>query len=181
MKPTLGKSMHNMGSPAAYNALSPNSQQTIKPAVKKPPSPATPQTYIVVHTLPATTTQMVTMPGITQPAQSQVPIVTIPQNTVLATQPVNCTIPSGSQTLTYTQIPQQSCHTSTVNSPQMTQVRSPQMAQSPPQVHSPEMSQANHDFTLGSQVGPISPPQLAGTTCINGQPANMYQLSNPVH
>ena len=181
--------MHNMGSPAGYNAMSPNSQQTIKPAIKKPSSPATPQTYIVLHALPATTTQMVTMPGIAQPVQSQVPVVTIPQNTMLAAQPVNCTMPNGSQTLTYTQMPQQSSYTSPVNSPQMVQVRSPQMAQvrspqmaqSPPQVHSPDMSQANHDFTLGSQAAPTRPPQLAGTTCVHPQPTNMYQLSNPVH
>ena len=181
LKPTLGKSMHNMGSPTAYNAMSPNSQQTIKLAIKKPPSPPTPQTYIVLHTLPATTTQMVTMPGIAQPVQSQVPVVTIPQNTMLAAQPVNCTMSNGSQTLTYTQMPQQSSYTSPVNSPQMAQVRSPQMAQSPPQVHSPEMSQANHDFTLGSQVAQTSSPQLAGTACVNPQPTNTYQLSNPVY
>ena len=168
------------------SAMSPpnNHPAAIKPAIKKGAVNA-PQTYIVVGTLPAATTQMVPVQAIAQPIQSQVPFVTVPQNAVLTAQPISCTVSNGNRTITYTQMPRhpqqivtQSCFTTPMNSPQMLPMGSPQAAQSPPQVPTPEMSQAQHDFHVNSPPGPTSPPQPSATTLVNPAQNNIYQLSN---
>ena len=144
-----------------------------------------------MQTLPVTTTQMVQMQAISQPVQSQImaPVVTLPQNTVLAKQPINCTIPGVNQPLTYAitqkgnqvpvmaqmpQVPQQimsqSCYTSPLNSPQMLPMGSPRIAHSPPKVRSPEMAQANHDFTSTSQKPVANSPPSAATYVIQCEP-----------